>query len=424
MKKLLLSGLAILSMIGLDAQNYQVTFTATGASTTVNTVIVENLNSGTTITLNGTDILNLTVTTGVFSPEYTQSSNLKIYPNPMNEYSTLEIFPPFEGEAFISISEMTGKPVAWKQVFLEKNGQSFRLSGFKNGLYFVNIKGDVYQYSGKLISNGSASGNISIEQVSNIIQTFEKKERSETSRNLEATVDMAYTAGDRLKFTGASGNYRTIITDVPTSNKTINFNFVLCRDGDFNIYPVVAIGSQVWMAENLKTTKYNDGVTAIPDVTDNTAWAGLSTGAYCDYLNVPTYSATYGRLYNWYAIAATNPKNVCPTGWHVSTDAEWTTLQTYLGGGAVSGDKLKEKGTLHWSSPNTGTNETGFTALPGGYRSQSGTFGLLGTWGFWWSSTEATPTSGYYRYMLNTNGSLGSVDNDKHGAFYIRCVKD
>jgi len=290
MKKLLLSGLAFLIITQLNAQNYQVTFTATGASTTVTTVTVENLTSRTSITLNGTDILNLTITTGITSPEYNQSSDLKIYPNPMNDYTTLEVFPPFEGNASIVISEMTGKPVARKQVYLEKNGEGFKLSGLKSGFYFVNIIGNGFQFSGKLVSNGNATGNINIENAGRIIQTIEKKEVTKGNKGLEATVDMAYTTGDRLKFTGTSGNYKTIITDVPASNKTINFNFVACRDADFNIYPVVAIGTQVWMAENLKTTKYNDGTTAITNVTDNTTWAGLPTGAYCDYSNTPTYS--------------------------------------------------------------------------------------------------------------------------------------
>jgi len=424
MKKLLLSGLAVLTMTQLNAQNYQVNFTATGASTTVTTVTVENLTSGASLTLNGTDILNLTITTGITSPEYNQSSALKIFPNPMNDYTTLEVFPPFEGNASIIISEMTGKPVAWKQFYLEKNGQGFKLSGLKNGLYFVNIKGNGFQFSGKLISNGNANGNITIENAGRIIQTIEKKEATKISRGLEATVDMAYTTGDRLKFTGTSGNYKTIITDVPASNKTINFNFVACRDADFNIYPVVTIGSQVWMAENLKTTKYNDGTTALTNVTDNTTWAGLSAGAYCDYSNTPTYSTTYGRLYNWYAVASTNPKNVCPTGWHVATDAEWTTMETFLGGPTITGSKLKETGTIHWSSPNTATNETGFTALPGGYRSQSGSFGLMGSNGYWWTSTQGTASSGYYRNILNSSSNILSADYDKHAGFFVRCVKD
>jgi uncharacterized protein (TIGR02145 family) len=238
---------------------------------------------------------------------------------------------------------------------------------------------------------------------------------------------MAYTTGNVLKFTGASGNYRTIITDVPSASKTINFSFVACQDGDFNIYPVVAIGSptpQIWMAANLKTTKYNDGTTLLSNVIDITTWSTQTTAAYCDYSNVPTYSTTYGRLYNWYAVASTNPKNVCPTGWHVPSDAEWTTLGNNLGGNTVAGGKLKETGTTHWANPNIATNETGFTALPGGYRSESGSFGLLGTYSFWWSSTSGGPSFAFYRYMTNSNGSLASGDNDKHGGFYVRCLKN
>jgi uncharacterized protein (TIGR02145 family) len=193
-------------------------------------------------------------------------------------------------------------------------------------------------------------------------------------------------------------------------------------DIDGNIYNTVTIGTQVWLTEGLKTTKYNDG-SAITNITDNTAWSTNATGAYCDYANTPANSSTYGRLYNWYVIGSTNPKNVCPTGWHVATDADWTALATYLGGESVAGGKLKETGTTHWATPNTGaTNETGFTALPGGYRSQSGSFGLSGTYGFWWTATEGGDTFAFYRYMFNTSASLGIGDNEKHGGFYVRCM--
>jgi uncharacterized protein (TIGR02145 family) len=195
-------------------------------------------------------------------------------------------------------------------------------------------------------------------------------------------------------------------------------------DIDGNIYNIITIGTQVWLQENLKTTKYNDG-TAIPNVTDNTAWSTTTSDAYCDYANTPANSTIYGRLYNWYAVGSTNPKNVCPTGWHVATDADWTALATYLGGETVAGGKLKETGTTHWAAPNTGaTNETGFTALPGGYRAQSGSFGLSGTYGFWWTATEGGATFAFYRYMFNTSASLSSGDNDKHGGFYVRCAKN
>jgi uncharacterized protein (TIGR02145 family) len=128
------------------------------------------------------------------------------------------------------------------------------------------------------------------------------------------------------------------MTDIPTSDKTVTFTFTECKDGDNNYYPVVQIGTQLWMAENLKTTKYNDG-TAIPNITDNTAWAALNTGAYSDYNNTPANSTIYGRLYNWFAVdnnaatkvASNGGKNVCPISWHVSSDAEWSNLLISIG---------------------------------------------------------------------------------------------
>jgi len=172
------------------------------------------------------------------------------------------------------------------------------------------------------------------------------------------------------------------------------------------------------MVENLKTTSYNDG-TAIPLVTDNTAWSNLSTPGYCWYNNdAATYKVTYGALYNWYTV---NTGKLCPTGWHVPTDAEWTTLTTYLGGESIAGGKLKETGTSHWDSPNTGaTSETGFTALPGGLRYYDGTFDGLGYYGLWWGATEDAWGQGVgYDYIDVTRGS-----SDKSYGFSVRCVRD
>jgi uncharacterized protein (TIGR02145 family) len=137
-------------------------------------------------------------------------------------------------------------------------------------------------------------------------------------------------------------------------------------DADGNYYNIVTIGTQTWMAENLETTKYNDG-NNIPNISDNVAWSNLTTPGYCWYNNDDsTYKNLYGALYNWYTV---NRGKLCPIGWHVPTDAEWTTLTTYLGGESVAGGRLKETGTMHWVSPNVGAiNETGFTALPGSCR--------------------------------------------------------
>ncbi len=215
----------------------------------------------------------------------------------------------------------------------------------------------------------------------------------------------------------------------PTNGKTTaEFNpyvtYGTMKDQDGNVYKTVTIGTQTWMAENLRTTKYNDG-TDVPLVTDNTAWVNLSTGAYCNYDNTNNIDtiATYGRLYNWYAV---NTGKLAPKGWHVPTDAEWKTLVDYLGGEDVAGGKLKEVGLTHWNSPNTAaTNEPGFTALPGGVRYFDGGFYYFGNNGFWWSATEyntdyAWPLDMSYNYSYVNNDD----NDDKEAGFSIRCLKD
>src|ERR1035437_682216 len=175
-----------------------------------------------------------------------------------------------------------------------------------------------------------------------------------------------------------------------------NLTYGTMTDQDGNVYKTITIGTQTWMAENLRTIKYRDG-TPIPNVTDNTTWTNLTTDAYCNYNNTTSADtiAIYGRLYNWYA--ATNSHNIAPIGWHVPTEAEWTTLIYYLGGYSVAGGKMKETGTTHWKTPNTGaTNESGFTALPSGVRSDwrttpIGKFVNMGYHTIYWSSTPIDP---------------------------------
>ena len=206
----------------------------------------------------------------------------------------------------------------------------------------------------------------------------------------------------------------------------------LLKDGEGNIYTTVQIGTQVWMAENLKTTKFNDG-TPIPNVTVDAIWAALTTEAYCDYSNTPANSTTYGRLYNWYAVdnnaatkvASNGGKNVCPTSWHVPTDAEWTTLTTYLGGEPIAGGKLKETGLTHWIDPNGGaTNESGFTALPGGYRSLNGAYYTIGNYGYWWSSFENSTADALLRGVGYNDSRLDRGNYGKQYGFSVRCLRD
>ena len=215
-----------------------------------------------------------------------------------------------------------------------------------------------------------------------------------------------------------SGKYQVWL-DFKVANKNL-------IDIDNNTYKTVTIGTQQWMAENLKVSKYNDG-TEIPNITDNTQWKNLRSGAWANYNNAAAKNAKYGKLYNWYAVSKTTNgnKNVCPTGWHVPTDAEWTVLTDYLGGASVAGGKMKEVGTSNWNSPNTdATNTSLFTGLPGGFRYYDGNYYYFGFNGYWWSSSEYYTNNSWYRNLDGTNGSADSHASIKEHGLSVRCLRD
>ena len=183
-------------------------------------------------------------------------------------------------------------------------------------------------------------------------------------------------------------------------------------------YKTIQLGSQVWMAENLATRQYNDGTT-IPQVSNPTFWQALTDGALCWYENSSTL---YGSLYNWHAV---NSGKLCPAGWHVPTDEEWNTMIAAVGGINIAGGKLKEAGTLHWLTPNTGAeNSTGFTAVPGGYRYYTGTFSNSKRYGYWWTGNESTSTNGYVRAMNYSYTYIDRLSFDKRSGASVRCIKD
>ena len=240
-----------------------------------------------------------------------------------------------------------------------------------------------------------------------------------------------------------SGMLTFLITGTPTTSGTAKFtiNFLgerctLSRDvnsmpanpgtvtdASGNIYPTVVIGTQVWMAENLRTEKYRNG-TPIPNVTDNISWRNSITGAWSFYNNSSANNSTYGKIYNWYAVNDIN--QICPTGWHVPTDTEWATLTTFLGGLSVAGGKMKTTGTTNWQSPNaTATNSSGFSGLPGGIRSTSGNglFTNIGTNGYWWSSTIVS-VSAWFRNLFYNDGSVVRNSYSRSVGMSVRCIAD
>jgi uncharacterized protein (TIGR02145 family) len=226
-----------------------------------------------------------------------------------------------------------------------------------------------------------------------------------------------------------------------TKQKSSDITTVTDIDG--NDYNIVTIGSQVWMAENLKVTKYNDNTT-IPLITDNSTWTTLTTSAYCWYNNDLVNKSKYGALYNWFAVASVSNggKNICPKGWHIPTDAQWTILTNYLtknGYGYAGNESLLAKSmaaTSGWDNPgiygtadNIGidqaiNNSSGFTALPGGYRFIDGGYYNYLDYGLWWSTTESSSAKAWNLTMYYNDGRVYRNDLVKNWGCSVRCLHD
>jgi uncharacterized protein (TIGR02145 family) len=193
-------------------------------------------------------------------------------------------------------------------------------------------------------------------------------------------------------------------------------------DIEDNKYPVITIGKQKWMAENLKTTKFSDGK-IIPLVTGDNAWKTIESPAYCWLKNDIANKDVFGALYNWYAV---NTKKICPAGWHVPSKSDWAEMIIFLGDENVVGAKLKEAGNDHWKNTILiSTNELGFTALPGGLRSMEGNFPeFASNYAVWWSTTEFSKIAAFNIGLFFSSPKLFSGNDNKKNGFSVRCVRD
>jgi uncharacterized protein (TIGR02145 family) len=196
-------------------------------------------------------------------------------------------------------------------------------------------------------------------------------------------------------------------------------------DQEGNVYKTIVIGTQEWMAENLNTSIYRNG-DAIPTNLDNPSWQGTTSGAWAYFNNDASYACPYGKLYNWYTCV--DARQLCPVGWHVPTDPEWTVLTNYLGGEDVAGGKMKTTGietvTGLWISPNAfATNSSGFSGAPGNSRYYDGEYYFFG-FAFWWSSSVGYDDYPWYRYLLYNDGFAGRLISNKQNGFSVRCLRD
>ena len=423
------------------AINYTITFTGTGASYEVSSVIVQNLTQGTSVTVPAGNVVNLLDATNAVEQVSSNNEMIRVYPASMNGKSIVSFYAKQAGITQLNVFSIDGRKVAGISTGLQAGSNRFELS-LPKGVFVIQVTGNEYAYSAKLLNQTETQGKPEI-----VYADIEKPavfSPQKTKSSALNVTTMSYTAGDRLLYKGISGipeipahfgNFSTIVTDVPTGDKTTNFSFAACTDADNNNYTVVTIGTQTWMAENLKTTRYNDN-TAIPLVTDNTAWT--NTPGYCWYNNdAATYKNTYGALYNWDALKT---GKLAPTGWHVPTDAEWTTLQSYLTAsgynydGSTSGNHFAKSlaATTNWTTyTDAGTigndltknNSTGFSAFPSGYRNSNG-FDFSSTSSSWWSTTIDDTGGILHRNLSYLKSDLNRVSNSLGNGYSVRCIQD
>lgn len=408
--------LMLLLPLKLSALNYNITFTGSGASTSVASVEVQNLTKGTTVTVPTGNMLNLSDVGTSLNQLNEKGNEIQLYSNLNDNKTNVSFLAKHAGLLHINVFNIDGKQLLSSSKDIQEGEFSFQLS-LPKGNFVLQINGIDYSYSAKIISQLSENN---LPEISFVEAKHEIANRQKIKSDTGIT-SMIYTSGDQLLYKGISGNFSTIVPDIPTGSKTVNFGFITCQDPNGNNYTIVTIGTQTWMAENLRTTKYNDN-TDIPNVTDNAAWSNLTSGAYCDHSNNTDNGLIYGHLYNWFTL---NRDQLAPIGWHVPSDAEWTILTTFLGGESIAGGKLKETGTTYWVAPNVGaTNETGFGALPAGGRDMSGAFppNDVGYRCQWWSSTQFDLNPAFYRGIPNNNTFATKAYYNKKAGFSVRCI--
>lgn len=198
-------------------------------------------------------------------------------------------------------------------------------------------------------------------------------------------------------------------------------------DQQGNVYKTIVIGEQEWMAENLNTSVYRNGE-AIPEIEGSVEWSSMQSGAYCYFDNISSNACPYGKLYNWYACV--NARQLCPDGWHIPSDSEWSILANYLGGSALAGSAMKSSGSDEignglWLNSNLdATNSSGFSGIPGGFRSLNGSFNSFGLAGLWWSRNTSESDGAYSRGLYSTDSEVDRADDDMPNGYSVRCLKD
>ena len=433
----------------LQAQNYYVSFAGSGSSSNIDSVIVENITQATFKIVHGGDILHLVDVVGI-DPVSSVTDRILVSPNPANTKASMECFLEKPGNTTISLYDVTGKLLIRQTDILSAGIHRYTLTGLHAGMYFAELVSGERHAGCKIIGTGPGVSQASLQYESTVLPEFDSKPIKAPS----AVVEMQYNEGDRLKMTGISPEGIAVTGDITTGDTLITFNFISCIDGDQNQYATVQIGNQLWMAENLKTTKWMDG-SDIPLITDSAQWQLNRDPAYCWHMNNESaYKNVFGAYYTWYTITY---GQLCPNGWHVPTYDDWVELENYLISAGynydntTSGNKIAKAMAAPWVffvyllptigftwDPDSGQgvpgngdysgkqNASGFSAIPAGFRVGDGSFSPGGHLADFWSSSSHPnyPTKVWYRHLQYNFEDFMQNYTEKWVGFPIRCLKD
>lgn len=434
MLKPILFCLLMLSSTAFFGQNLNMTFTAAGASTKVDSVKATNLRTNLNVTLPGNDTLVLAYIAGI--PNLSGAGHQgTVFPNPFSGKTTLVANVQIAQTVVLEIYNLAGQSIAKTVSPVQPGSHSFALSLSKTGIYMVSITTNRGTEGYKIIcTTSTGAGNL-------IRYTGIKQENPAPSFKEMNFYTLPYAAGDIILYRCRGGIHTTIITDSPNASKNYEVTFVPCTDPDGKNYAVVKIGAQTWMAENLA---WLPAVSKSSKGSDSLKYYYVSN--YEDSLvpaakNSPNYKL-YGVLYNWPAAmnavgkkapATSAIKAVCPNGWHLPDDGEWKILEQNLGMSQTEADSInlrnsgevgkKLKSSVNWFSDGNGSNASGFTALPGGYRNTHGGFLYLDKYALFWTTSQSDTLSWYRSLYFNDNGVSRFTTLPGQG-FSVRCVKD
>lgn len=443
MKKQLLLLAAVFVSCTLLAQDYKVTFSANGLATETDSVEIENVTQGKSITVYGQDTLHLLGI--VSSAESMESStDVKLYPNPATGHSHLEFFSPEGGTAKLMISDVSGKHLLTRHLETQPGTNRIRISGLKRGTYLLALHQQGMQHTRKLTVTSGHGGILQTE-----ISSTGTTGVSTKSVKADGLVEWQYDDEDILIFTGYGNGHSRIHVYYISLDTDVVFNLISCEDPDGHKYTVTTIGGVTWMAENLRTTKLNNNV-PISQLTDSSLWNNSTEPARCYIDNdSATNAKDFGSLYNYYAVGS---GNLCPTGWHVPTETEFQELLIYLQNNGYNYDGSIDTDNDHTTNNHTAkslsrsqhwyysdtigapgnteypdyTNRSGMSIIGSGMRNpvlpSAGGENSVGTF---WSSTEANPPTRAYRLTTTYNNSSSGISRAyKNFGLSVRCVMD